>query len=61
MRHRARRRATVKVLETARMTGRHPLLAGLTGTLTATVMAALTFQTLYTGRADELRHADENA
>ena len=31
------------------MMGRHPLLAGFSSTLTATVMAALTFQTLYAG------------
>jgi diguanylate cyclase (GGDEF)-like protein len=61
IRHRARRWLTVKALEAARLTGRHPLLAGTAGTLTATVMAALTFQTLYAGRVEELRHAQENS
>ncbi|TDV34304.1 diguanylate cyclase (GGDEF)-like protein [Paraburkholderia caballeronis] len=60
-RHRARRWVTAKVLEIARMVGRHPFLAGITGTLTATVMAALTFQTLYAGRVEELDHAVENS
>ena len=61
MRPRLRRWTTVKVLETARLIGRHPLLAGLSGTVTATVMAALTFQALYAGRVEELTHAEENS
>lgn len=41
--------------------GRHPLLGGLSGTLVATVMAAVTFAAIYSGRAEELSHAAENS
>ncbi|MBB4513447.1 diguanylate cyclase [Paraburkholderia fungorum] len=41
--------------------GRHPLLAGLSGMLAATVMAALTFVALYNSREDEFRHAMDNS
>lgn len=41
--------------------GRYPLVAGLAGTITATIMAALTFQTIYAGRMEELGHAQENS
>lgn len=61
MRRRVRRWGSAKGLAITRMVGRHPLLAGGISTITATVMAALTFQTLYAGRVEELRHAGENS
>lgn len=59
--YRARRWAVQKGLEITRLVGRHPLWAGFTGTVVAIVMAALTFQALYAGRAEELKHAEENS
>ncbi|CAB3798598.1 hypothetical protein LMG28688_04758 [Paraburkholderia caffeinitolerans] len=44
-----------------RLIGRNPFFGGLSGTLVATVMAALTYTALYAGRAEEMRHAGENS
>ncbi|WP_069261767.1 sensor domain-containing diguanylate cyclase [Paraburkholderia nodosa] len=44
-----------------RLIGNYPFFAGLSGTLVATVMAILTYAALYEGRAEELRHAQENS
>ncbi|SDG34206.1 sensor domain-containing diguanylate cyclase [Paraburkholderia phenazinium] len=44
-----------------RWIGRHPLFVGMFGMLSASLMAALTFQAFYNGRAEELRHAAENS
>ncbi|MFM0642695.1 diguanylate cyclase [Paraburkholderia bryophila] len=44
-----------------RAIGRHPFLAGLSGMLTATVVAGLTFLALYNSREEELRHAVESS
>ncbi|MEM5316575.1 sensor domain-containing diguanylate cyclase [Paraburkholderia sp. JHI869] len=41
--------------------GNYPFFAGLSGTLVATAMAILTYAALYEGRAEELRHAQENS
>ncbi|MDE1182255.1 sensor domain-containing diguanylate cyclase [Paraburkholderia sp.] len=41
--------------------GNHPFVTGLTGTVVALAMGALTFTTLYAGRADALQHARETS
>ncbi|HEX7907452.1 MAG TPA: diguanylate cyclase [Paraburkholderia sp.] len=46
---------------TSRAIGRHPFVSGLSGVVTATVLAGFTFLALYDSREDELRHAVENA
>ncbi|WP_310633443.1 diguanylate cyclase [Paraburkholderia sp.] len=44
-----------------RAIGNHPFFAALSGTLVATVMAAVTYAAFYESRAEELRHAVENS
>ncbi|MGF6604271.1 diguanylate cyclase (GGDEF)-like protein [Paraburkholderia sp. GAS448] len=61
LRYRLARYLTGMRARTSRLIGLHPYLAGMFGMVTATVMAALTFQALLSGRQEELRHAVENA
>ncbi len=58
---RARRWAAACEAHISQLIGHHPFFGGLSGTLVATVMAAVTFETLYSGRAEELKHAAENS
>lgn len=53
--------AVARAQAATRLIGNYPLFAGLSGTLIATVMAILTYAALYEGRAEELRHAQENS
>jgi diguanylate cyclase (GGDEF)-like protein len=45
----------------SRTISRHPFLSGLSGVVTATILAGFTYLALYDSREDELRHAVENA
>ncbi|WP_322045734.1 sensor domain-containing diguanylate cyclase [Paraburkholderia sp. J67] len=58
---RARRWLLARGKDATRLIGSHPFFAGWSGTIVATVMAALTYAALYNGRAEELRHAAENS
>ncbi|QGZ56333.1 diguanylate cyclase [Paraburkholderia acidiphila] len=57
----ARRWVAARATAATRLIGNYPFFAGLSGTLIATVMAILTYAALYEGRAEELRHAEENS
>ncbi|WP_322031124.1 sensor domain-containing diguanylate cyclase [Paraburkholderia sp. J76] len=61
LRLRVRRRALARARAATRLIGNHPFFAGISGTLVATLMAVLTYAALYEGRAEELRHAQENS
>ncbi|WP_321964749.1 diguanylate cyclase [Paraburkholderia sp. J7] len=61
LRLRVRRWAVVRAKAATRLIGNYPFFAGLSGTLIATAMAILTYAALYEGRAEELRHAQENS
>jgi diguanylate cyclase (GGDEF)-like protein len=59
--HRARRWLFARGKQATRLIGNYPFFGGLAGTLVATVMAGVTFAAIYSGRAEELRHAAENS
>jgi diguanylate cyclase (GGDEF)-like protein len=61
LRLRARRWIFARGKGATRLIGNHPFFAGLSGTLVATVMAAMTYAALYNSRAEELHHAVENS
>jgi diguanylate cyclase (GGDEF)-like protein len=61
LRHRARRWLFARGRYATRLIGNYPFAGGLAGTLVATVMAGVTFTAIYSGRAEELRHAAENS
>ncbi|MCP3709617.1 GGDEF domain-containing protein [Paraburkholderia sp. CNPSo 3274] len=56
-----RRWAIARAKAATGLIANYPFFAGLSGTLVATVMAILTYAALYEGRAEELRHAQENS
>ncbi|WP_321881293.1 GGDEF domain-containing protein [Paraburkholderia bannensis] len=58
---RARRWLFARGKDVTGLIGEYPFFAAWAGTMTATVMAALTYAALYDGRAEELRHAAENS
>jgi diguanylate cyclase (GGDEF)-like protein len=61
LRHRVHHWLLARGKRATRWIGNSPFLGGLAGTLIATVMSALTFAALYSGRAEELNHAAENS
>jgi diguanylate cyclase (GGDEF)-like protein len=61
LRHRARRWLFARGKVATRLIGNSPFFGGLSGTIVATVMAAVTCAALYSGRAEELNHAAENS
>nr|WKF59479.1 Phytochrome-like protein cph2 [Paraburkholderia busanensis] len=61
LRYRLTRRFVEARVRALRAIGRHPFLAGLTGMLTATLLAGLTFLALYNSREEEIRHAVDSS
>jgi diguanylate cyclase (GGDEF)-like protein len=61
LRHRAHQWLVGRGKAATRWIGNSPFIGGLVGTLIATVMAAVTFAAIYSGRAEELNHAAENS